>query len=437
MLSVSVNLREQQTISMEQIKSLNILAMNGADLESFLKDYSLSNPVIDLDSERFKIEIEADASGWRRVSGGFSNGDTDEADVWASIGYRDHDLKSYLMMQLPDSRMTDDDKRHLRYMIEMLDERGWLAESNIDMCRDMRICEKYYMYLLSILQSLEPAGVGARDMRECLLLQLRRRPERNMLAEKLVCDHFEELIRDRTGKLAGKLRVSDAELEKAKKIISQLERSPSGELSKYEDSILIPDIVVDGYDGDFKVRVFCPGYFISDLYKSFLRESGDEEAKAYIKERYKEAAAVGTALSRRSNTIAEIGKYIVENQIEFFSLGPKALKRLKQSDLASGLAVNESTVSRAIKDKYLKCRWGVFPLKFFFQLSCCGSGATSNPMSAIRYMVDAEDKSSPLSDEDIKAGLMTEGFEISRRTVAKYRAKLGIASSAQRRRSCV
>ena len=432
MIKPTIEINTGQNISVEQLVSLNILSMNQSDLYDYLSEYSLSNPVINLDSVQVRYEVCIDCCQTiKRTESKASYDNT--SDALEAVSISDYNLKNYLNMQLPDRALSKEDIMRLRYMIEMLDERGWLTEKDEHMCEDMNLDLPDYLKLLAILQSLEPAGVAARNIRECILLQLSRLPDRDLVAEQIVQYCLDDFAKHRYSSVAKRLGITVERVKAVAQLISHQRFDFNEVCSAVTNHQIVPDIIVEISNGIISLKVYSPSYVVDRCYRDILCHCVDESTINYVRNCYRDASKIKKALSRRNNTIAEIGKYIVFRQISFFENGSSGLRCLRQSEVAEKLGLSESTVSRAIKGKYLRCSWGTYPIKYFFSLSSDTQAELSNPMEAIATLIQCENKLRPFSDQEISDKLKEMGFSVSRRTISKYRAKLGIDNASVRR----
>ncbi len=301
---------------------------------------------------------------------------------------------------------------------------------------------------LEIIQKLDPAGVGARNEREALLLQLPEDLPDLPVVRTLISDHLNDLAMNRIPQIIRATGFSMAQIENALREIRRLNPRPGSGFDSTPLPPVLPDVVVErDDDGYWRVDVTngnLPELCVSPHYKKMLKDKEvNREAKDYIRRNESKANWIIDAISRRKATLYRVTQAIVDHQRDFFEIGPERLRPLKMKQIAEELGIDFSTVSRACNDKWLQSPRGIFPLKRFFSGAAVTTGkeggegetlATERVKARIREMIDAEDKKSPLSDEEIASKLKEErGIEISRRTVAKYRDEMSLPSSRQRR----
>ena len=290
---------------------------------------------------------------------------------------------------------------------------------------------------------MDPAGVGARDRRECLLIQLETLGLLTDAFRVLVSEHLEDLADNRLSVIARKVGASTEEIQQMVDVIRTLEPKPgrqftSGEETKY----IIPDVFVEKTEDGFSVTVNdsnTPQLKVSSYYRKLLHQAKDDDQLSnYLSERVNSALWLIRSIDQRKQTIYNVSEAIVRHQRDFFEQGSKHMKTLTLRDIAEDVGIHESTVSRSINGKYLQCSYGIFELRHFFSAGVkagSGEGVSSNSVKEfIKEIVDNEDPKKPFSDQAIVEKLAAEGFEISRRTVAKYRDCMEIPSSTKRKR---
>jgi RNA polymerase sigma-54 factor len=297
--------------------------------------------------------------------------------------------------------------------------------------------------MLQIIQELDPPGVGARDLRECLLLQLRSAGQRDSLAYRLVEDAFEELIAHRWSELSKRFGISAQDVQGAADEIKKLDPKPGLRYSAGGDNYIIPDLVVDKIDGHYHIFLNdgnLPRLKLSRSYQELARDKKrfDSESKDFIASKLNSANWMIQAIEQRRQTMLKVMHYIVDRQKDFFERGVQALKPLTLREVAEAVGMHESTVSRVTNEKFVQTPRGVLPLKFFFSSGL--STADGDDVSArgikdqIEKLVAGEDPKNPLTDQAIVEILQQGGVQIARRTVAKYRDQLGVLPARMRKR---
>lgn len=451
-MDLSLQLAQKQILSQRMQQSVEILQMNTITLSEYIHELAEENPLLewqDTSAEQpmkddkllRKLEWLQEADEQNRSM--YRVEQEDERDSQECLGKREREsLREYLLFQINILKVDEGVKRVLRFLAQSTEESGYLEQGALEAAQ-----EKFHMKsscsedVLGILQSLDPPGVGARNLEECLLIQLKQKNSSNV-AITMVEKHLNDLAKNRMSHVAKQLKVSLEEAMIAFEEIRSCEPKPGrGFQSEKTIEYILPDIYVKRQDGELMITInstATPKLFISQSYIKLLREGGSQETKEYISNKLKQAEWAIQCISKRESTLLETAKCIVKQQEEFFMRCDGQLKPLRMADIAECMQVHESTVSRAVRDKYLQCDRGVFPLNTFFSkaLSAEGEGAVSADSihQKIRLMIEEENKKKPYSDRELTEKLQKEGIQISRRTVAKYREAMGIAGASGRKR---
>jgi RNA polymerase sigma-54 factor len=397
------------------------------------------------------VDLSPDDSEWggdapARLSGA---GDEDDTDSTQRLG-RHESLTDSLHRQALGLRLSELDREVLRFLIESLNDDGWLEDSLESLAEGLagrddleRLDElvHHFTVALRLLQSLEPVGVGARSLQECLLLQLRalrqERPddETAELAERVCRQPMDLLARRDTRRLAQLTGADDAAIRAAMTLIARLDPKPGRRFADLERQVVVPDVIVStsGRGSATRLRVqlnpdVMPRLRVQDIYANALRGGGKGEAHGALQQRLQEARWFIKNIQQRFDTILRVSKAIVERQKNFFVHGELAMRPLVLREIADELGLHESTISRVTTAKYMATPFGTFELKYFFGSGLgteTGGNASSTAVRAlIKQFVAAESPKKPLSDNQISDMLKEQGIECARRTVAKYREAL-------------
>jgi len=297
--------------------------------------------------------------------------------------------------------------------------------------------------MLALVQKLDPPGVGARDLRECLLLQLREAGEAGTLAYRLVAEAFTDLIAHRWNELAKRFGVEPAEVQAAGDTLSRYDPKPGLKYANRSDGYIIPDLIVDKVDGKYHVSLNdsgVPRLRLSRSYQDIARDKKKltPENREFIANKLNSANWMIQAIEQRRQTMLKVMNFIVDRQRAFFEKGVEYLKPLTLREVAEVISMHESTVSRVTNEKYVQTPRGVLPLKFFFSsalTTASGEDASARSIRAkLEKMVQEEDPGKPLTDQQIVHLFQEQGIQIARRTVAKYRDQLGILPARMRKR---
>ena len=485
-MKLGMHLEQKQIISQQMIQTLKVLEMNVTELEAYLTRLSAENPVVELEPSEYRKETEdlalARQAEFERKLEWLSSADrqnrtyyADDAPDQGLNAVQDpassgETLAEHLHTQLLLKEYTARDFRILDFMARSLDSRGYFTEPLAIVTEHFSVTEDEAESLLRKLQELEPAGVGARDLKECLLLQLRRHSgdlafhfgkdgtssaltaeellesaKMTELAEQLVLHHLEDIARNHIDLIARKRGTTVPAVEAACSLIRRLNPKPGNAFSDGRALPYVrPDVIVirreDAPDFDVLVNDYqCPRLSVNSFYEALAQETDNPEAKKYLREKLAQIAQAKADLVNRSSTLSRVAGLLVRLQSSFFLRGPGFRSPMVLSDLAGPLSLHESTVSRALKDKYLQCSWGVFPMNYFLNAAAVRKSAeedgtgTDQVYRALQEVIDAEDKRKPLSDEKICAALADRGIQIARRIVNKYRKELGIPDKSGRK----
>jgi RNA polymerase sigma-54 factor len=365
-------------------------------------------------------------------------------DAMANMASRPQSLHEYLVEQFALLDHTPEIREFGEYLIQNLDHNGRLQSSLAEMVEvygqpiSMEAAER----ALALLQSLDPPGVGARDLKECLLLQIKPdMPFRDVMVT-LISSHLEDLEHNRLPVIQRKtgysLETIKAALEEMKHVIDPY---PGRGFEVRPVQRVTPDVSVEKDDeGRWVVKLideYTPQLRISKRYIQMLRNNPDQATKEYIKRKVDSAKWLIESIEQRNNTLRKVAQAIVDHHTEFLEKGPEAIVPLKMQQIADRVGVHVTTVSRAVDDKWIQTPRGLFPLKRFFgggtQTADGEEVAWDIIRRKLKAIVDAEDKSNPLSDDALVESLAKEGYNLARRTVTKYRKNLNIPSSRQRR----
>ena len=408
---------------------------------------------------------EASAAGWeeyfsdRRGVGSESQSPSqDEFPSYEQTMAKATSLEDHLLWQLSFSGLSDREKEIGRLIIGNLDDDGYLRMSLAEMVSGTDFIVTEAESVLKNVQSFDPTGVAARDLAECLLLQighlgkspmgsLGARPGalKGSIVEAIVQHHLKDLEKRQYARIAKALDVTVEEVFQATKVIEVLEPKPGRPFTNTQNYVIIPDVFVVKNEGEWVVVLNddgLPRMRISPYYKQLMGagESGSAETKAYLDEKLRAAQWVIRSIEQRNKTIVKVVSSIVKFQEQFFEKGVQQLKPLVLKQVAEDIGMHESTISRVTANKYMYCPQGMLELKFFFNAGLQRVDQPSDMMSSvsvremIRKMVAEEDPSRPLKDEEIAARLLTQQVVIARRTVAKYRSEEHIPSATQRKR---
>jgi RNA polymerase sigma-54 factor len=356
-----------------------------------------------------------------------------------------------MLQQLPFSTDNEDPLvvEFAEYLIANLDSHGFLSDTleALRLNYEKPVTEDLAERSLQIIQSLEPTGVGARDLRECLLLQLREPPpsiENVDVLRAIIGNHLEDLKHNRLPVIERKTGYSLETLRDAIHELRFLDLNPGAKFSSAKTQYVVPDVVVErdpDHPGEYMIKMNeenTPNVYISKDYLNMIREKqGDPKALEFLKRKITAARWLIDSIEQRRNTLEKVTRAIIDHQKDFLERGPDYIEPLKMQQIADKVGVHVTTVSRAVDDKWVQTPRGIFPLKSFF-----GGGTVTSDGQEVAYdtikrklteIVGSEDKSNPYSDDELVKKLGEHGYPLARRTVTKYRKMLSIPSSRQRK----
>ncbi len=485
----------QQLVMTPQLRqAIKILQVSRAELESLIQEELSENPVLEeslepvdepepepttrtdeanLDGtppeeEWFEVRHETETTSeiepnsdrlaeidWREYLSNYSNDwqgasqtsadydDDEKRPAYENASSRSSSLTEHLVWQLRLGGLAEIDESIVARLIGNLDDDGYLQVEIEDVAFQCGVDYDIVEGALRRIQSLEPAGVAARNLRECLLLQIAAADEEHPLAYRIVADHLDLLEGRRYDRIAKELGVSLEDVVAAAGYIARLEPKPGRNYDDGDVRYIVPDVFVHKFGDELVVTLNddgMPRLRVSRYYREVLGEEGGGDAKRYIQDKMRSAAWLIKSIHQRQRTLSLVAQSIVRFQADFFEHGVSHLKPLVLKDVAEDIGMHESTVSRATANKYVHTPQGTFELKYFFTSSLASTEggddvSAESVKERIRAIIESEDTKSPLSDQHIAKMLADENIEIARRTVAKYREMMGILPSSKRRQA--
>lgn len=453
-MDIRLSVTQNQILSQKMIQSMEILQMSSQELSEYIKEVSLENPVVDIEdayeSPDKAVDLvkklewldsidERNRIYYRQEYGGEDLDDKRLMDYSENMG---EELSEYLLHQLLTVDLTDAQYDVIQFMVYSLDSKGYMEENLEDVAARFDTDVAFVENQLKLLQGLDPAGVCARNLRECLLLQLDREAKEDSVARKIVSDYLELLGKNQLHVISKKMKLPMDQIIGACNHIKELNPKPgSGFDARGHLKYITPDVTVVKLANYYEILLneyTYPKIGINHFYKKILESESSKETQTYIMDKIRQAEWIQNCIGQRNSTLMRVSKCIVDYQADFFKLGTGHLKPLRLQDVAEILEVHESTVSRAIRDKYLQCAWGIFPLNYFFSKSIAagnssGKITTEQVKKLMAAIIEEEDKKKPLSDRVITERLVERGVKICRRTVAKYREEMGVKDASGRK----
>ncbi len=454
-LNISQKLSQSLRISPQLKHAIYLLQLSRQDLTREVEKQLLENPLLEEDRETSKNNEEIVDTNANTDEESFLLNDYDQPSISKSSSSNDmpsyeaivsnpKTLKDYVLEQIRLTDLTEINKSLVEYLIGDLDSSGYLRLPASEICKKLNINEKECIEGIEFIQTLEPAGIGARTLEECLLLQLERLGLRQSIEGRLISQHSKLLESRDFQKIAKLENIEIGKVIEALKVIQKLTPNPCSEYSNNETQYIVPDVYVYKHEDEFVISLNeegLPKLRLSSYYVDILegQKSKNGVDKKYLSERLKSASWIIKSIYQRQKTLFKVSESILKFQKDFFELGVKHLKPLSLKDVATDIQMHESTVSRITSNKFMDTPRGIFELKFFFTNSFSsgnGDEVSSNSVKEkIKDIVISEDKLNPISDQAIVDTLKAEGITIARRTVSKYRKELGISTAAKRKKN--
>jgi RNA polymerase sigma-54 factor len=475
-------LRQDLRINPRLYQAMDLLYMPLLDLQQHLKQELLENPFLELvepeseeapestlKEEKEAKDAESAETNWEEIlldgfSGGGGGGvreDADTTEYRERVTVQGQGLADHLRSQLQLLELTERQQLLAETMIGDVSDDGYMtvppeevAQNANDLlqefARDHPDLPEPALFLpaeveaaLQIIQSLDPPGIGARNLRECLMLQLRDQKRVDSLEYRLLEEAYDDFIAHRWSELGKRLGIDPLQVQDSADLVARLDPKPGLRYSAGGEDYIVPDLIVEKIDGEYRIYLNdqnLPRLRLSRAYREVARDKKKfvGENRDFITQRLNSAQWMIQAIEQRRQTMLKVMHFIVDRQREFFDKGIEFLKPLTLREVAEVINMHESTVSRVTNEKWVQTPRGVLPLKFFFSSALSttsGEDASARAIRAqIEKLVKEEDPLEPLTDQQIVQRLREKGVRIARRTVAKYRDQLGILSARMRRR---
>ncbi|MGJ7922054.1 RNA polymerase factor sigma-54 [Neobacillus sp. LXY-4] len=434
-MHLNVELNQKQTLNLklnpELRQSVNILQYSSLELVDYLQQQSVDNPVLEI-KEQTRYEEEFNSSKKSAVSSDY-NPIIHCSDTKTS-------LEKHLMEQVMTLQNTTPLQiKILKFLIGNLNHHGFLEIEPAIAARIFSIPLTEIEQVITILQSFEPIGVGARNLADCLLIQMRASTDYPSLAFLIVEKHLADLASKNYRKLAKTLNVSLPEIQEAEDFIKTLNPRPCSEYHHEMTQYIAPDVIIASNQNEYVITVNDTLMPKVSINYSYQLDQNMESANDFLKEKYHEAMILLTGITERKRTLYKVTQAIVERQKEFLQKGLSGLKPMTLKDISEQLGYHESTISRATSNKYIQTPHGLFKLKSLFtsginRANSLETDSSTSVKAKIKALIDRENKQKPFSDQKLVQLLERHGILISRRTVAKYREEMGIQGSTKRKR---
>lgn len=421
-------LRQQQTLTMtpQLQQSLKLLQMSTLEITEYIEQQLMDNPLLQRDESSF-------SEGSAAISRDSSNDDWIEKTV-ANV----YDLRHHLLQQLHVTALPTEQISWGERLIDLIDDDGYLRSDLGELSLELQVSEGDLLAVLSTIQTFDPIGVGARNLVECLAIQLRETMA-ELPAADTILEHLEDLPTLGLEKLSKRCKITTEECQSILHQIRSLNPRPGMSFTPVSMQVRIPDVFVKRNDeGRFLAELneeSLPRILVDSVsYNYYLKSTLSEGDRQYLKGQYQQASWLVRSLYQRIQTVMRVADALVDYQQEFFEKGMVALRPLTLRELSETLGVHESTISRAITGKYMSTPQGIVEFKQLLSSSVDKNNSAAQIQHMIKMLVQKEDPQSPLSDDQLVCGLKTQGITVARRTIAKYREQLGIESSFDRKK---
>jgi len=451
-VELSQHLELKQTLTPQQILLSTLLQLPSLALELRIKTELEINPLLEIEEDIIELdnpeeeteteEPEIDLDDYFQNDGYEAKEyyDRSAEEVQIQNAYRPS-LAEELLEQIAGLHIDEDEKRYMEEMVWSIDERGYLIVDLEFLAEKFEVPLEQLERLHRMMMQFDPLGIGARNLQECLLVQVEKiYPD--TAAHHIIRDYFNEFANKRYERILRKLHLSKEDLREAEKLIAQLNPKPGDGYLDPKTNYVTPDFYITEQDGEFIVTLndsFIPELRISGSYKNMIHNQRklDADTKLFLKKKVESAKWFINSIQMRRITMLKVINAIIERQKDFFLKGKDFLKPMVLRDIAEDISMDISTISRVTSGKYAQTDWGTFELRYFFSEGIEADDgeniSTRRIKERLRVIIEEEDKSHPISDEAISKQLQAEGFPIARRTVAKYREQLNIPVARLRR----
>lgn len=475
-MDLSLKTEQKQALSQKMIQSAEILQMSSAELDAYLNAQSLENPVLELREASPPIEtakaadkalekqqwISAHDEQNRYLYQKTASLDEDEFPEWNMDLSQPESLYEHLWGQLLTLSWPRALEPALQFFLKSLDHKGYFTDSEEEFAAQFCLSAEETARIIALVQELEPAGVGARSLEECLKLQLKRKNALTPQLERLIDQYLPSLAKNRLPAIAKDMKLPLETVKAFCETVRTLNPKPAAYFSDVRQiHYAVPDVIIVKFREHFDLFLnesLYPDIQFNADYVRMAKEEPDGEVRRYLNDRLRGAEWLRQCVSQRNARLLSVAGNILKRQQGFFQYGPGALLPLRLSDTAEDLGIHVSTVSRAVRQKYLQCSYGIFPLSYFFQKASPSSDSPKKPSSRqgeaspescrkgsadatmqdvknlLRKLISQENGEKPFSDRVLAELLSEQGFSISRRTVAKYREAEQIPAAAERRK---
>lgn len=437
-LNTSTSLQTRQVLSQMQVESLNILAMSMTELKDFIQNEEIENPLVEVIAGHGEKEAPVTYKEAEHFYNGAERDENQNSELY-NIEDNEKNIENLVNIQLHWKEIGKEDRKIVDFCIQFLEQSGYLIVSTSDIAKRLNVSIEQVDKILALLKQLEPRGIFASSLEECLLIQVQGMDDEKYLSA-VIKNHLQDIAEGKISTISRKLKLSSAEVRKLIYTIKKLNPRPLNGISGEKAQYIIPDVILSNQDGQWNIELndkWTGSLQINDYYIHIMKTAEDQELKSYFENKLRRARFIMNAIEQRRTTLINITRELLKRQ-ESYLLGTGQLKPMILEEIADALEIHKSTVSRAIRDKYLRTPSGCFLFRSLFTTGIPAGDGNSNVSrnavkAKLKELITAEDKKKPWSDEQLAGLLQDTGMPISRRTVAKYRMELGIAGAFQRK----
>ncbi|UOR11484.1 RNA polymerase factor sigma-54 [Halobacillus amylolyticus] len=435
-MKLELSQKQKMVMTPDLNQAITMLQYSTVEMEQFIQEQAMENPLIELEENNHDISFREDYPVSKSHSKSLNT--HSEVNPLDYLKSEDKGMWEHLLEQAQFLDIEERERTILRYLILNLDENGYLPLSTSDISQLLNVTEQKSLYAIDLLQQLEPAGVGARGLKECLLLQLRAYHPNDRMTEQVITDYLELVANNKWKEISSSLEIPFEEVKSIVTLIQSLDPKPCADIYRTPIRYQVPDIIIEKVREKYTISLndkFIPTVNMNKQYTTYLGQNN--EASNYLNKHYQKYLWLVKSIEQRRLTILKITEVMIDKQIDFLTNGVASLKPLTLKNVAEEIDVHESTVSRATKNKVIQTPMGTFELRMFFssKLGKDETGTSAAKVKALlQQLVKNENKRKPLSDQKISAYFRDqEEVNVSRRTIAKYREELNILSSSKRK----
>lgn len=438
-IKADISLQTKQVLSQVQMQSLNILSMTMTELQNFLQNEEIENPLVDYIPGSQEMGLPVVHREYDRFYNGSSRDEDEQPELYDPEDTSES-VEDMITSQLAWNRLGEKERKVVEFCIHSLEESGYLTVSAEEVAKAAGVKTELAEQVLSELKMLEPKGIFASGLEECLEIQVRGMEQEDLLV-KIIKNHLNDVAGGRISNISRALHLTSAEVRKLIHIIKGLNPKPLNGYGRERAQYILPDIILGYQDGQWTISLndkWTGDVGINDFYVRMMEEAKDEELKAYFEEKLRRARFIVSAVEQRRKTLEGIAEGILKRQAGYL-LGKEPLRPMILEEISEEVGIHKSTVSRAIRDKYILSPAGCCMIRDLFTSGIVSGNSEGEEVSRntvkdkLRELVNGENKKRPYSDEQLAGLLKESGMPVSRRTVAKYRMELGIGGTFQRR----